>query len=76
MPRPDPNAAHPHDKHGQCIGCGTSLALTEPILLKFRRCYYCGQHRPLGRGGRNRTAPVVIATAIGLIALWWTQLWS
>ncbi len=76
MSRPDPTAAHDHDARGQCIGCGTSLPLAEPILVKFHRCYYCGQHGPLGSGRRNRTAPVVFAAAIGLIALWWTQLWS
>lgn len=65
-----------HEAHGDCIGCGTSLSRSEPILVTFRRCYYCGQHNPLGSGRQNHTAPVLIAATIGLIALWWTQLWS
>jgi hypothetical protein len=70
------SAAPAHEAHGECIGCGTQLPLAEPILAKFHRCYYCGQHHPLGRARKNHTAPVLIAAAIGLIALWWTQLWS
>jgi hypothetical protein len=76
MSRSVQSAAPGHEAHGECIGCGTSLPLSEPILVKFHRCYYCGQHRPLGSGRRDRTAPVVIAAAFGLIALWWTQFWS
>ncbi len=64
------------EAQGECIGCGTQLSLSEPILVKFHRCYYCGQHGPLGRGRANHTAPMMIAAAIGLIALWWTQGWS
>lgn len=71
-----PSAAPGHEAHGDCIGCGTALPLSEPILVKFHRCYYCGQHHPLGRGRANHTAPVLIAAAIGLIALLWTQGWS
>lgn len=56
-----------------CRGCGTSIPLTETILVKFQRCYYCGQHHPFGHAWMNRTAPAVIIAAIGLIALWWTQ---
>jgi hypothetical protein len=76
MSRPVQSAAPGSEAHGECIGCGTSLPLREPILVKFHRCYYCGRHRPLGSGRRNRTAPVLIAAAFGLIALWWTQFWS
>lgn len=73
MSRPDPKMALGHDSGRECIGCGTAIPLDEPILLKFHRCYYCGQHRPFGSEWRSRTAPVLIAATIGLLALWWTQ---
>lgn len=76
MSRTDLSAAPALETHGECIGCGTSLPVSEPILVKFHRCYYCGQHHPLGSGRQNCTAPVILAAAIGLIALWWTQPWS
>ena len=74
MSRTNPKMAFDHDAGRECIGCGTCIPLAEPILVKFHRCYYCGQHHPHGSEWRNRTAPVLIAAAIGLIALLWTQL--
>ncbi len=74
MSRSNLKMALDHDAGRECIGCGTCIPLTETILVKFHRCYYCGQHHPLGSEWRNRTAPVLIAATIGLIALWWTQL--
>ncbi len=61
---------------GTCTGCGTALPVSEPILVKFHRCYYCGRHNPLGPVWKLRTAPAIIAAAIGIIAIWWTQLAS
>jgi hypothetical protein len=71
-----PSIAHTHadDVCANCVSCGTSLPLTEPILVKFQRCYYCGQHHPCGSAWKNRTAPVVAAAAIGVIAIWWMHL--
>ncbi len=74
MSRSDPIAATDLESGRDCSGCGTKIPLREPILLKFHRCYYCGQHRPFGSEWRTRKAPVFIAATIGLIALWWTQL--
>lgn len=74
MSRLEPKMALDHDAGRECIGCGTPIPLTETILVKFHRCYYCGQHHPHGNAWRNRTAPVLIAAAIGLIALLWTRL--
>jgi hypothetical protein len=76
MSRADPEMALEHDSSRECIGCGTAIPLNEAILLKFHRCYYCGQHHPFGSEWKTRTAPVLIAAMIGLIALWWTQLGS
>jgi hypothetical protein len=59
--------------HRACSQCGTSLPASDPILVKFRRCYYCGQHDPCGRPFTHATAPALIATAIGVIALVWTR---
>jgi hypothetical protein len=64
------------DTHHDCRSCGTSIPSSEPILVKFQRCYYCGQHHPFGNIWMNRTAPAIIMAAIGLIALWWVQLAS
>lgn len=64
------------ETHHSCRGCGTSIPVSEPILVKFQRCYYCGQHHPFGNVWVSRTAPVAVVAAIGLIALWWTQLAS
>jgi|GEM_PF-2067527 len=61
------------ENHRDCRGCGTSIPLSEPILVKFQRCYYCGQRHPFGNVWFNRTAPVAVIAAIGLIALWWVQ---
>lgn len=76
MSRADPKMVLEQDSSRECIGCGTAIPLSEPILLKFHRCYYCGQHRPFGSAWRTRTAPVVIAATIGLIAVLWSRLWS
>ena len=76
MSRSDPNVAPGHDGGRECIGCGTAIPSNEPILVKFHRCYYCGRHRPFGSEWRTRTAPVVIAATIGLIAVLWSRLWS
>ena len=62
------------DTHHDCRSYGTSIPSSEPILVKFQRCYYCGRHHPFGRLWLNSTAPVVIVAVIGLIAILWTHL--
>ncbi len=59
--------------HRACRQCGTSLPASEPVLVKFRRCYYCGQHNPVRRPFLHATAPALLASTIGLIALAWTR---
>jgi hypothetical protein len=58
----------------ECRSCGTPIPPADPILVKFRRCYYCGRHRPLGNNWTLTTVPVIIAAVIGLLAIWWTHL--
>jgi hypothetical protein len=60
----------------ECRSCGSPIAPDEPILTKFQRCYYCGRHHPLGGTWTLTTVPVMVAAAIGLLAIWWTNLLS
>jgi hypothetical protein len=68
------SSAAGHDASAQCRSCGTAIPHSEPILLKFQRCYYCGRHHPLGRNWTLTTVPVIVAAMIGLLAIWWTHL--
>ena len=60
-----------HDPRGTCRGCGTSIPLSDVILRKFRRCYYCGKASPFGPGVRGLAVPAVRAT-LAVAAMWWT----
>ena len=60
----------------ECRSCGSPIAPDEPILTKFQRCYYCGRHHPLGSTWTLTNVPVMIAAAIGLLTIWWTNLLS
>lgn len=71
---PHPSSVQTCEAGAECRACGTTIPLNEPILVKFRRCFYCGRHDPLGASWTNTTAPVVIAALIGLIAIWWTHI--
>ena len=59
---------------GHCRSCQTPLPHSEPILVKFQRCNYCGRHHPLGGTWTLTTAPVVVAATLGLLAIVWTHL--
>jgi hypothetical protein len=72
MPHPCTSSAC--DADGECRSCGTSIPLSEPILVKFQRCYYCGRHHPLGPDWTLTTVPVIVVAVIGLFAIWWTHL--
>lgn len=61
------------NRDGKCRKCGTHLPLSDLVLQKFRRCYYCGRHNPLGADWRNIAAPGVMAALAALTMLWWTQ---
>jgi hypothetical protein len=60
----------------ECRSCGSPITADDPILTKFQRCYYCGQHHPFGRNWTLTTVPVIIAAMAGLLAFWWTHLAS
>jgi hypothetical protein len=57
----------------ECRSCGTPIPPSDPILVKFRRCFYCGRHRPHGNNWTLTTVPVMILAVIGLLAIWWTH---
>ena len=59
------------EQRAHCSACGTSIPVSEPILVKFQRCYYCGQSHPLGNVWKGRTAAVVAAAAC--LAVWWAR---
>jgi hypothetical protein len=75
MSHTDVTQPHRHDAR-PCVSCGTAIPPGEPILVKFRRCYYCGRHNPLGASWKTRAAPAVLLAAAGLVAIFWTHLAS
>lgn len=64
------------DRHGKCRCCGTSLPLSDMILRKFQRCYYCGRHNPFGTDWRGIVAPALFVTALAALTMWWKQTFS
>jgi len=64
------------DRHGKCRCCGTSLPLSDLILRKFQRCYYCGRHNPFGTDWRGIVAPALFVTALAALTMWWKQTFS
>lgn len=64
------------DRHGKCQCCGTSLPLSDMILRKFQRCYYCGRHNPFGTDWRGIVAPALFVTALAALTMWWKQTFS
>lgn len=59
------------NRHGKCRSCGTSLPLSDLILQKFQRCYYCGRHNPFGADWRNLIAPGIAVVALAAVSMWW-----
>ena len=49
---------------------------SEPILLKFQRCYYCGRHNPFGADWRSLVAPALVVTVLAALTMWWRQTFS
>ena len=64
------------DRHSKCRSCGTSLPLSDLILQKFQRCYYCGRHNPLSAGWRSLIAPAFAVTVAAALTMWWKQTFS
>ena len=64
------------NRSGKCRCCGTSLPLSDLILEKFQRCYYCGQHRPFGTDWKTLIAPAVLVATFAALTMWWKQTFS
>jgi hypothetical protein len=64
------------NRHGKCRSCGTSLPLSDMILRKFQRCYYCGRHNPFGADWRSLVAPALVVTVLAALTMWWRQTFS
>jgi DNA-directed RNA polymerase subunit RPC12/RpoP len=64
------------NRHGKCRRCGTALPLSDMILQKFHRCYYCGQHKPFGTDWRIVAAPALVFAALAALTVWWKQTFS
>jgi hypothetical protein len=62
--------ANTHDPSGTCRACGTNIPLSDLILEKFRRCYYCGKADPFGADWRNLLAPAVVLLILTMLAMW------
>ena len=73
MSHPDTSYGLPRENRGECSSCGTSIPLSEPILVKFQRCYYCGRSHPFGGVWKGRTTPVIVVAAVAFLAIWWTR---
>lgn len=61
------------DPRGECCSCGTSIPLSDLILQKFQRCYYCGKSNPFGTKWKSLLTPIVVITAMTVLTIWWTQ---
>jgi hypothetical protein len=61
------------NRSGKCRCCGTSLPLSDIVLQKFQRCYYCGRHNPFGAGWRSLIAAAFAVTLAAALAMWWKQ---
>ncbi|NWG26676.1 MAG: hypothetical protein HXY30_20040 [Pseudorhodoplanes sp.] len=65
--------AHAHDPSGTCRTCGTSIPLSDLILEKFCRCYYCGKANPFGANWKTVLPPAVVLAALAMLTTWWKQ---
>lgn len=56
-----------------CRACGTIIPAAEPVLVKFRRCHYCGRYNPFGSNWRALALPGAIVAAMSALTAWWGQ---
>ena len=61
------------EQRADCCACGTSIPVTDLILEKFQRCYYCGKHNPFGTNWKSLLTPIVVITAMTALTVWWSR---
>jgi hypothetical protein len=56
-----------------CRACGTPLPADDLILVKFRRCFYCGRYNPLRANRKALLTPLALVAAATALTVWWSQ---
>lgn len=73
MPKLDSVYSFEGEQRGECCSCGTSIPLSDIILTKFQRCYYCGRSNPFGTKWRSLLTPIVVITVMTIVTVWWSK---